>query len=80
MPHIRLTIVTMVFLIFSTLPAQAQLGPKDGENLKPTDIERIKVGGVVPDFTLENIDGKQIALSNFRGEKNVVLVFYRGHW
>ena len=80
MPHIRLTILTMVFLIFSSVPAQAQLGPKNGENLKPTELERIKVGDTAPDFTLENMDGKQIALSNFRGQKNVVLVFYRGHW
>ena len=80
MPHIRFTILTMGFLIFSNVSAQAQLGPKDGEKLKPTDIERIKVGGVVPDFTLENMDGKQITLSSFRREKNVVLVFYRGHW
>ena len=80
MPHIGLTILTMGFLIFSSVPAQAQLGPKNGENLKPTELERIKVGDTAPDFTLENMDGKQIALSNFRGQKNVVLVFYRGHW
>jgi cytochrome oxidase Cu insertion factor (SCO1/SenC/PrrC family) len=58
----------------------AQLGPKDGANLPPTDLERIKVGQPAPDFTLENVDGKQVSLSDFRGKKSVVLVFYRGHW
>ena len=75
----RLAVLTMAFLILSTVQA-AQLGPRDGENLKPTDLERIKVGDTPLDFTLENTDGKQITLSDFRGEKNVVLVFYRGHW
>jgi peroxiredoxin len=48
--------------------------------LKPTDLDRVKAGQPAPDFTLENFDGKSISLSDFRGKKNVVLVFYRGHW
>jgi cytochrome oxidase Cu insertion factor (SCO1/SenC/PrrC family) len=70
----------LLFVSFSISVAHAQLGPKDGANLKPTDIERVKVGDVAPDFTLENVDGTKITLSDFRGKKNVVLVFYRGHW
>ena len=61
-------------------PAFAQLGPKDGANLAPTDLDRVKVGQPAPDFTLENIDGKQVSLSDFRGKKSVILVFYRGQW
>jgi cytochrome oxidase Cu insertion factor (SCO1/SenC/PrrC family) len=60
--------------------ALAQLGPKDGANLSPTDLDRIKVGQPAPDFTLENIDGKPVSLSDFRGKKGVILVFYRGQW
>jgi cytochrome oxidase Cu insertion factor (SCO1/SenC/PrrC family) len=70
----------LLFVSFSISVAHAQLGPKDGANLKPTDIERVKVGDTAPDFTLENIDGNRITLSEFRGKKNVVLLFYRGHW
>jgi cytochrome oxidase Cu insertion factor (SCO1/SenC/PrrC family) len=69
-----------LFFFLLTLPAHAQFGPKDGADLKPTDLERIKVGDKAPDFTLENMDGKRISLSDFAGKKNVVLVFYRGHW
>jgi cytochrome oxidase Cu insertion factor (SCO1/SenC/PrrC family) len=58
----------------------AQLGPKDGPNLPPTDLERVKVGQPAPDFTLENMDGKPVSLSDFRGKQSVVLVFYRGQW
>lgn len=69
-----------LFILFFISMAYGQLGPKDGTNLKPTDLERVKVGDQAPDFTLENIDGKRISLSDFRGKKNVLLVFYRGHW
>ena len=73
-------LVTVFVILFSMATAYGQLGPKDGANLKPTDLERVKVGDPAPDFTLEDIDGKKISLSDFRGKKNVVLVFYRGHW
>ena len=58
----------------------AQLGPKDGHELTPKDLDRVKVGQLAPDFTLEGIDGKPISLSSFRSQKNAVLVFFRGHW
>jgi peroxiredoxin len=67
-------------LSLSYTPAFGQLRPKDGANLSPTDLDRIKIGQPAPDFILENLDGKRISLSDFRGKKNVVLVFYRGHW
>lgn len=56
------------------------LGPKDGAGLPPTDLARVAVGILAPDFTLESKDGMAVNLSSFRGRKNVVLVFYRGHW
>ena len=56
------------------------LGPKDGADLPPTEIDRVAVGSVAPDFSLRSLAGETVTLSDFRGEKNVVLVFYRGHW
>jgi cytochrome oxidase Cu insertion factor (SCO1/SenC/PrrC family) len=73
-----LAIAFAVFIV--SAPAGAQLGPKDGADLAPTDLNRIKVGQPAPDFTLEAADGKPISLSDFRGKKSVVLVFYRGYW
>jgi cytochrome oxidase Cu insertion factor (SCO1/SenC/PrrC family) len=58
----------------------AQLGPKDGADFPPTDLERVKVGQPAPDFTLEDVDGNKVTLADFRGKKSVVLVFYRGYW
>ena len=60
--------------------AEVALGPKDGDGLVPTDLERVKVGDPAPDLTLEDEKGTPITLSQFRGKKNVVLIFYRGHW
>ncbi|MBM4183319.1 MAG: redoxin domain-containing protein [Gemmatimonadetes bacterium] len=56
------------------------LGPVDGTELPPTDLERVRVGDLAPDFSLASLSGPVMTLSDFRGERNVVLVFYRGHW
>jgi cytochrome oxidase Cu insertion factor (SCO1/SenC/PrrC family) len=69
-----------LLLFFNLAPAFGQLGPKDGAELKPTEINRVKAGDKAPDFTLEDVDGKGTTLSDFRGKKAVVLVFYRGYW
>jgi cytochrome oxidase Cu insertion factor (SCO1/SenC/PrrC family) len=76
------SIVALIAL--TALSAQAQrrstLGPADGRDLPPLDTGRVAVGTVAPDFTLEAKDGGTVTLSQFRSAKNVVLVFYRGHW
>ncbi|MER0245013.1 peroxiredoxin [Streptomyces sp. HSW2009] len=36
----------------------------------------VEVGTQAPEFTLRNQHGEQITLAEFRGEKNVVLLFY----
>ena len=56
------------------------LGPKDGFDLPPTEIERVALGSYAPDFSLRTLVGDTLTLSDFRGEKDVLLVFYRGHW
>lgn len=73
-------ILVLLFLLCIHSLALAQLGPKDGTDLSATDLQRVKVGQPAPDFTLEDTDGRSITLSDFRGKKSVVLVFYRGYW
>lgn len=36
----------------------------------------LEIGAEAPDFTLPNQFGEQVKLSDYRGKKNVVLVFY----
>lgn len=73
-----LFVCSVLSLFVST--AEAQLGPKDGGDLSATELERVKVGDVAPDFTLENMDGRRITLSSVYRDKKVILVFYRGQW
>ena len=40
----------------------------------------IGVGQIAPDFTLMNQDKKEVKLSDFAGQKSVVLVFYPLDW
>lgn len=56
------------------------LGPADGRDLPPADTGRVAVGDLAPDFTLASYDGGAITLSEYRGSKEVILVFYRGSW
>lgn len=56
------------------------LGPVDGQDLPPADTGRVKVGDVAPDFSLQSYDRGVVTLSDFRGQKDVILVFYRGFW
>lgn len=56
------------------------LGPADGHDLPATDLERVMAGDMAPDFTLASLAGPPVTLSDYRGSKDVVLVFYRGHW
>ena len=62
------------------LLAGAALGPKDGRELPPADLNRVQVGKPAPDFTLQDPGGRHITLSDYRGRQRVVLVFYRGQW
>ena len=73
-------IVVMMLVESAALSSATTLGPVDGEGLPATDLERVKVGEPAPDFTLEAEIGTPIRLSQFRGQKPVILVFYRGHW
>lgn len=81
----RLVATLMVLSLAATASlATAQqppaLGPVDGRELAATDIERVAVGAAAPDFTLARHGGGTVTLSDFRGKKNVALVFYRGSW
>src|SRR5262245_44211778 len=75
-------VVALLTLSAAVTMAQVatRLGPTDGAGLAPTDLGRVAMGSPAPDFTLESKDGKTVTLSSFRDRKNVVLVFYRGHW
>jgi len=72
----------LILLIIScalvvVLPKVSEVNASD---LKPTDLERIQIGKAAPDFNLETVDGNGVKLSNYKDQKNVILIFYRGWW
>jgi len=69
-----------LFLSSQSSQSPVELGPKDGRDLAPADLDRLKVGSTAFDFSLEDQNGKVVTLSSFREKKAVVLVFYRGKW
>jgi cytochrome oxidase Cu insertion factor (SCO1/SenC/PrrC family) len=40
----------------------------------------LRVGERPPDFTLTDAGGRPASLADYRGQKPVVLIFYRGYW
>lgn len=80
----RASAVTAAAVVLFSSAAAAQespaLGPRDGRGLEPVDTGRVGTGDMAPDFALRALDGSIITLSQYRGEKNVILVFYRGYW
>jgi peroxiredoxin len=41
-------------------------------------VSEIQEAAVAPDFTLTDTQGQRVTLSDYRGDKHVVLVFNRG--
>lgn len=62
------------------LDKEVMLGPADGHDLPPADTGRVQVGDEAPDFSLVSYAGDIVTLSQYRGSRDVVLVFYRGSW
>lgn len=75
--HSIVRFTALAMLLAYALPPQ--YGPVEGRELPPTDLERIRPGQSAPNFVLPAADGSVTRLSDFRG-RNLVLVFYRGHW
>ena len=54
--------------------------PSPTPDLSRTDLNRVVPGTLAPDFSLKAMNGEPYSLSSYRGNKFVVLVFYRGHF
>jgi hypothetical protein len=64
LPPVIGALTTVVLLVASAFPP----------------VQAVRVGEDAPDVELQSIDGEILRLSDFEGDKNVVLVFFRGTW
>ncbi len=65
------------------LEAAAGSDPVDRPGWNPRSVQvqaAAEIGSEAPEIILESIDGDSLQLSDLQGEKNVVLVFFRGTW
>ena len=58
----------------------AHTSSTDSNATAGTQAERVAVGDEAIDFSLESIDGESYRLSELRGQKNAILIFFRGAW
>ena len=72
-------LLILLFSLWGPALVFSQVSKKDVYDLgrlKPIDsVLKVKVGEPAPDFVLPSVSGKKISLSQFVGEKNVVLSF-----
>jgi cytochrome oxidase Cu insertion factor (SCO1/SenC/PrrC family) len=72
--QIALVLLSASIIIQAQQPAVASPSPQSATPQPPKT--HLKVGQAAPDFTLPDTGGKRIKLSDFKGQKNVVLAFY----
>ena len=65
-------IVTVAGLFLALLGSQLRVAAQNEAMATTT----LKAGDVAPDFSLPSDQSKAVTLSDYRGKKNVVLVFY----
>ena len=63
-------------------PTATQPAPSATSAPEPDEPEAAapEVGDPAPDFELAAASGSDMSLASYRGEKNVVVVFYRAFW
>ncbi len=79
---IGLTMAALVVIWATQAQTQATGAPVyNPGKLKPTDsAQTLKVGDKAPDFTLPDLSGNKVTLSQLIGKKNVVLSFVPAAW
>ena len=71
----RFAITVLTIVLTSAMSIANAQTPTAATRSKP-----IGVGEVAPDFTLQSHSALKVNLSESRGKRPVVLVFYRGYW
>lgn len=73
-------LLVLIVNIVQYTSGQNMSGNKNKVALSANEICPIKIGEVVPDVELKNIDGATVNLREIVNQKPTVLIFYRGGW
>ena len=71
----KMSAAFMLMVLFSLVVTGNSQSPTDSMRESP-----IGIGDIAPDFTLQDQNNNRVTLSDARGKRPVVLVFYRGYW
>ena len=71
---------SVAILLLAAGSNSAVVAGESKAKMRDTAAAALSVGDVAPDFSLQGADGKTYSLSGLRGERSVILVFYRGVW
>lgn len=71
----NVSILILTIMSFFSCKSSAQNIPANAEDISP-----LLIGEVLPNASLQDIDGKTVALESILKNKPTVLVFYRGGW
>ena len=69
-------LAAMLIALAAVTFGQATPAPSPKPAPTPAPYDKLKVGDMAPDFTLPDLTGQKVKLSDFRGKSNVVLAFY----
>lgn len=72
----RLTVGLAAAAVVTVLTPQ----PAAADDTAAATPERIAVGQEAPEFSLTGSDGETYSSSSLRGEKNLLMIFFRGTW
>ena len=76
----RISVLLFSLAVFAGValgqPTPQQPATQPARPQAPTPHTHLKVGQPAPDFTLRATDGKSYKLSDFKGQKNVVIAAY----
>jgi cytochrome oxidase Cu insertion factor (SCO1/SenC/PrrC family) len=61
----------LILLVFALLVGCASTGQSPGSSPQ--------VGDNAPDFAIVDVSGNEVRLSDYKGKKNVALIFYADH-
>lgn len=73
----RTSLILLAFaLTLSATSCTGSVTQKTPTQNKPKSAGSVKVGDIAPDFEMRNQAQLNVSLSEFKGKKNVVVVFY----